>query len=96
MSKRVYLPVLLSFALLGIGCGGGGGSSSNGSGNPVPGISIQVTLPKGVGALDDNQTLGITVQVTNNGSPDGSGVTWAVSAEQGGDPGTLTNVQPTS
>jgi hypothetical protein len=97
VSKRLYLPVLLSFVLLGIGCGGGSSNSSNGSGNPVPGISIQVTSPKGAGALDDNQTLAITVQVTNNESPDNSGVTWTVAADEpGGTPGTLTNVQVTS
>lgn len=58
---------------------------------------MQVVSPVGTGALDGNQTLGITVQVTDNGAPDSGGVTWTVAANKKGDPaGTLSNPQATT
>jgi hypothetical protein len=96
VSRIASFLILLSLALCAIGCGGGS-KSSNGSGNVVPGVNVLVTSPTGPGALDGNQTLGITVQVTNNGSPDSAGVTWTVAADQKGGPiGTLTDVKATS
>ena len=96
VSKRVFLPPLLTLALLAIGCGGGS-TNSNSSGGGVSGVDVQVISPTGSAALDANQTLAITVQVTDNGSPDGKGVTWNVAPNKNGDPvGTLTNPQPTT
>ncbi len=94
--SKLLLFSLLTLTLCAIGCGGGS-KGDNSSNSGTSGVSVEVISPKGAGALDDNQTLGITVQVTNNGSPDNGGVTWTVAADQnGGLAGTLTNLQATS
>jgi hypothetical protein len=71
-----------------IGCGG----SKSGGGDccGVPGINVEVVSPTGAAGIDDNpnQTLAITVKVTNDSS--NAGVTWTVEpAIKGGPTGTL-------
>lgn len=79
-------------ALFAVGCGGGSGAGVN---NQGPGIQVNVTSPTGAAALDDNQTLPITVSVSNDTA--NAGVTWAVlPAVQGGPVGTLTDAKALS
>ena len=76
------------------GCGGGGGSTG-GDCCGVPGINVQVTSPAGPAGVDGNQTLQITVKVTNDSA--NAGVTWSVApAVPGGPTGTLSSQQPLS
>ena len=60
------------------GCGGGSKSGGGGDCCPVPGINVEVVSPTGPAAVDDNpnQTLAITVKVTNDSS--NAGVTWTL------------------
>jgi hypothetical protein len=79
---------LIIFTFL-IGCGGGGKSGGGGCCG-VPGINVEVVSPTGAAGIDDNlnQTLAITVKVTNDSS--NAGVTWTVEpAVKGGPTGTL-------
>jgi hypothetical protein len=78
--------IILSFL---IGCGGGSKSGGGGCCG-VPGINVEVVSPTGAAGIDDNlnQTLAITVKVTNDSS--NAGVTWTVEpAVKGGPSGTL-------
>ena len=94
--SKLHLSIFLMITLCATGCGGGS-HSDNSFNSGISGVSVEVISPKGAGALDDNQTLGITIQVTNNGSPDNGGVTWTVASDQNGGPiGTLTSQQPAS
>ncbi len=73
-----------------IGCGGSSKSSGGGGCCPIPGINVEVVSPTGAAAVDDNpnQTLTITVKVTNDSS--NAGVTWTVApAIKNGPTGTL-------
>ena len=79
---------LIIFTFL-IGCGGGSKSGGGGCCG-VPGINVEVVSPTGAAGIDDNlnQTLAITVKVTNDSS--NAGVTWTVEpAVKGGPTGTL-------
>src|ERR1700686_3417149 len=81
------LAILLIFL---IGCGGGSNSSGGGGCWGLPGINVEVVSPTGAAAVDDNpnQTLAITVKVTNDSS--NAGVTWTVApAIKNGPTGTL-------
>jgi hypothetical protein len=87
-----YLGCGLIILIFLIGCGGGSSKSTGGSGGccPVPGINVEVVSPTGAAAIDGsaNQTLAITVKVTNDSS--NAGVTWTVGpAIKGGPSGTL-------
>jgi hypothetical protein len=74
-----------------VGCGGGSSKSGGGGGCCiVPGINVEVVSPTGAAAVDGNpnQTLAITVKVTNDSS--NAGVTWTVApAVKNGPTGTL-------
>ena len=52
--------------------GGGGGGGGGGTSTPTIGLS-----PSGTQSLDQNQTLALTAQVTND--PSNSGVSWSLS-----------------
>lgn len=94
---KVSVPAifLISILIIATGCGGGGGNSGDPGGGGVPGINVVVITPSGPAAVDGGQTLPITVQVQNDSK--NGGVTWSVAPVHKGDqPGTLTNVQPTS
>ena len=88
-----YLGYGLIILIFLIGCGGGSKSNSGGGGGgccPVPGINVEVVSPTGAAAIDGNpnQTLAITVKVTNDSS--NAGVTWTVEpAVRGGPTGAL-------
>ena len=85
--SAVCLPVLVLFA-----CGGGGTPPSGGG---IGGVTIDVTSPPGVAAVDSGLTLPIVVTVNNDSG--NAGVTWTVAAQHKGDPaGTLSEIQPTS
>jgi hypothetical protein len=88
-----YLGFGLIILVFLIGCGSG---SKNGTGGccSVPGINVQVVSPTGAAVIDDNQnqSLAITVQVTNDSS--NAGVTWTLAPAVKGDPaGTLSAQQ---
>jgi hypothetical protein len=77
-----------------VGCGGGSKSGSGGGCCGVPGINVQVVSPTGAAAIDGNpnQSLAITVKVTNDSA--NAGVTWTVEpAIKGGPTGTLSAKQ---
>ena len=82
------LVILLMFLS---GCGGGkSGGGGGGDCCIVPGINVEVVSPAGAAAIDDNlnQTLTITVKVTNDSS--NAGVTWTLApAVKNGPTGTL-------
>ena len=84
---------LVLIVMFAAGCGGG---SSKGSGCcQVPGINVQVTSPAGPAGVDGNQTLQITVEVTNDSA--NAGVTWSVTpAVAGGPTGSLSSQQALS
>src|SRR5438445_9558088 len=84
-----YLGFVFAILIFLIGCGGGSKSGGGGCCD-VPGINVEVVSPTGAAAVDDNpnQTLTITVKVTNDSS--NAGVTWTVApAVKGGPTGTL-------
>jgi hypothetical protein len=85
-----YLGCGLSIVIFLVGCGGGGKSGGVGGCCGVPGINVEVVSPTGAAAIDGNpnQTLAITVKVTNDSS--NAGVTWTVApAVKNGPTGTL-------
>lgn len=86
-----YLGCGLVILIFLLGCGGGSKSGGGGGGCcDVPGINVEVVSPTGAAAIDGNpnQTLTITVRVTNDSS--NAGVTWTVEpAIKGGPTGTL-------
>jgi len=80
-----------------IGCGGGSKSDPGSGCCSVPGINVVVVSPTGAAAVDDNpnQTLPITVKVTNDSA--NAGVTWTLApAVPKGPTGTLSAQQPLS
>src|ERR1700693_6100915 len=85
--RGFVLVILISL----IGCGGSSKSGGGGGGCcGVPGINVVVVSPTGAAAIDGNpnQTLAITVKVTNDSS--NAGVTWTVEpGVKGGPTGTL-------
>src|SRR6202521_3002432 len=85
-----YLGCGLIILIFLVGCGGGSKSGGGGGCCGVPGINVEVVSPTGAAAIDGNpnQTLAITVKVTNDSS--NAGVTWTVEpAIKGGLTGTL-------
>src|SRR5882762_8996136 len=64
-----YLSFGLIILIFLIGCGGGSKSGGGGCCG-VPGINVEVVSPTGAAAIDGNpnQTLAITVKVTNDSS----------------------------
>src|ERR1700687_5777296 len=85
-----YLGCGLIILIFLIGCGGSSKSGGGGGCCGVPGINVVVVSPTGPAALDGNanQTLTITVKVTNDSS--NAGITWTVEpAIKGGPTGTL-------
>lgn len=88
--------VIIITALL-IGCSGGSKGDPGGACCDVPGINVEVVSPTGAAAVDDNldQTLPITVQVTNDSA--NAGVTWTLApVVQKGPTGQLSAPQPLS
>ena len=94
MKYRGFVLVILIFL---IGCGGGSKSGSGGGCCGVPGINVVVVSPTGAPAIDGNpnQTLTITVKVTNDSA--NAGVIWTVEPGiKDGPTGTLSAQQPLS
>src|SRR3984893_19118957 len=92
-----YLGCGLVIVIFLLGCGGGSKSGGGGGCCGVPGINLQVVSPTGAAAIDGNanQTLAITVKVTND--PANAGVTWMVEpGVKGGPTGTLSGQTPLS
>jgi hypothetical protein len=93
MEKKDFVKYLgsgLVIVIFLLGCGGGSKSGGGGGCCGVPGINVEVVSPTGAAGIDDNlnQTLAITVKVTNDSS--NAGVTWTVEpAVKGGPTGTL-------
>ncbi len=88
---------LITLLILLTGCGGGSKNGGGGGCCPVPGINVEVVSPTGAAAVDDNpnQTLAITVKVTNDSS--NAGVTWTLApAIKNGPTGTLSGQQALS
>lgn len=80
-----------------ISCGGGSKSDPGGGCCNVPGINVDVVSPVGPAVVDDNpnQTLPITVKVTNDSA--NAGVTWTLEPVVQKDPtGTLSAQQALS
>lgn len=85
-----YLGCGLIILIFLVGCGGGSKSGGGAGCCGVPGINVEVVSPTGAAAVDGNpnQTLAITVKVTNDSS--NAGVTWTVApAVKNGPTGTL-------
>src|ERR1700731_260287 len=97
MEKKDFVKCLgcgLVIVIFLLGCGGGSKNGGGGGCCGVPGINVEVVSPTGAAAIDDNsnQTLAITVKVTNDSS--NAGVTWTLApAIKGGPTGTLSAQQ---